>query len=342
MCIFDAETRHKLHLKRLALGIGVKRPDLKEDRLGQTILGQDFANPLGIAAGYDKYSVALRPLDKLGFAFEEIGSATPLAQKGNPRPRMHNLKADKAMINHMGLNNPGYDTTMARIVKAKPNLARMKIVVNLAKVTTQEDPAADYVNGVGYFEEIADWIVLNFSCPNVTGFKNLQDPEMAEPILQQVADRRAKENLKTPALVKIGPDLKDEGLQALIDLCIKYGIQGIVACNLTHKRPDSMLTKKQPEKGGLSGPPMRDFATDTISRVYKAAGGKLVIVGLGGISSAEDAYEKIRAGSNLLEIYTGLVYHGMGLAADIINGLNDLLERDGYANIADAVGADHK
>ncbi len=337
----DSETIHKLHLQGLALGLGVKSPKLEESCLEQEICGVRFPNPLGLAAGYDKYAVAVTAFEKLGFGFAELGSVTPKTQLGNPRPRMHRLAADKAMINHMGLNNPGYEVLLKRVEAAQKKLKRMPVVINLAKGKDQEDPAADYLNGLKFFEAAADMMVLNFSCPNVTGFKNLQDPEEAEKILKAVSKHRRQERLKTPVFVKIGPDLAADHLEELTGLCVQYEMEGIVAVNLTHDRPASLKTKELPEHGGLSGPPMRDMATRTISQVYEYSKGALVIIGVGGIASAEDAYEKIRAGASLLELYTGLVYHGMGAVGDIVNGLNKLLEQDGFSNISEAVGSGH-
>lgn len=334
----DAEILHRWHLRGLALGLGGRANDLREERLAQELCGIRFPNPVGLAAGYDKYAVAVPAFERLGFGFVELGSVTPLPQPGNPRPRMHRLGADKAMINHMGLNNPGYDVFIDRVRKAERSLTRMPVAVNLAKGKAQEDPAADYVNGVKTFEDIADLIVLNLSCPNVTGFKNLQDPDEAENILRSVRAARTEGAFETPVFVKIGPDLPAEKLERLTGLCIDHGMEGIVATNLTHARPDSLKTRPLPEKGGLSGPPMRDQATKTIANVYRFSGGKLIIAGIGGISSAGDAYAKIRAGASLIELYTGLVYHGMGLVSDIVNGLDALLERDGFRHVSEAVG----
>jgi dihydroorotate dehydrogenase len=330
-----------LHLHRLGWGLGGRAGSLQEDLVRQKILGVDFPNPVGLAAGYDKYGLAIPAFERLGFGFIEAGSVTPIPQIGNSRPRMHRLKADRAMINHMGLNNPGHEALLRRIRNARKKLSRMPVIINLAKGKDQEDPAADYLRGIKVFKDDADMIVLNFSCPNVTGFKNLQDPEEAENILKKVRDLRAGEDIGTPVFVKIGPDLPPEKLEALTVMCVDYGIEGIVAVNLTHDRPAGLKTKKLPEQGGLSGPPMKDLATKTISDVYRYSGGKLVITGVGGIANATDAYEKIRAGASLLELYTALVYSGTGLVAEIVNGLDLLLRRDGFKHISEAVGSGH-
>jgi dihydroorotate dehydrogenase len=334
----DFETIHKLHLLKLSMGLGGRAPSMDETRLRQNILGLDFANPLGLAAGYDKYSVAVKAFEDLGFGFVELGSISPLPQQGNPRPRMHKLSADRAMINHMGLNNPGHAITLERVRKARSKLSRMKVAVNLVKGRDQEEPALDYVSGMKALHEVADLFVLNLSCPNVTSCKNLQDPEESEKILIEVSKCRKQDGIKVPVFIKIGPDLPPDKLEKLTGLCVDHGIDGIVAVNLTHDRPKSLKTRNLPEKGGLSGPPMRSLATKTVSQIYKYSGGKLVIIGIGGISNAEDAYEKIKAGASLLEFYTGLVYHGMGLTHEIATGLDRLLERDGFANIAEATG----
>ncbi len=336
----DAETLHKLHLKRLSLGLFKKAAPQNYKALSQNILGLNFINPVGLAAGYDKYAQAVPAFERLGFGFAELGSVTPLEQPGNPRPRMHCLKADKAMINHMGLNNPGFDAFSERVQTHRASLKYMPVFVNLAKGKAQEDTAADYLAGLERFEKHADAIVLNLSCPNVTGFKNMQDIEIAGPVLGKVRNLRAEKNLKTPVLVKIGPDLAADDLEAFVNLITEAGIEGIVATNLTHARPESLKTRPLPEKGGLSGPPMRAQATKTIAEIYRLTQGKLVIIGVGGIAGAQDAYDKIRAGASLIELYTGLVYHGMGLAAEIASGLDALLKRDGFAHISEAVGAD--
>ncbi len=341
----DSESKHIWTLRALNAGLIGKTVHYDRDELAmlrQDICGVKFPNPLGLAAGFDKFARAVPAFERIGMGFAELGSVTPLAQPGNPRPRMHRLDADKAMINHMGLNNPGYGEFFKRIEKTRPTLKSMPIIVNLAKGKDQTDPAADYVHGVKTCAGRADMVVLNLSCPNVTGFKNLQDPDQAGPILKEIANVRNKEELNEPVFVKIGPDLKDENLQQLINLCLETGINGIVATNLTHNRPESLQTKNLPEHGGLSGPPLRDQATDVIGKIYKVSGGKLPIIGVGGISTAQDAYAKIRTGANLLELYTAIVYHGFEVIPAIISGLAELLKRDGYTHISQAVGTNHK
>jgi len=348
MDLMDAETRHKLLLRKLSwrLKVGLI-PNFEKSclfpELTQSFFGTQFHTPVGLAAGYDKYAVAVPAFEKIGFGFVELGSVTPLPQQGNPRPRMYRLPLDEAMVNRMGLNNPGYDVFFPRVRLAQSRLSRMPVMVNLAKGNASTDPADDYEAGVQRCEGIADCVVLNLSCPNVTGFKNLQDPEMAGNILKRIARIRQQKALKTPVFVKIGPDLTDAHLKALVTLCLESGIDGIVATNLTHERPDSMKTARslQPEQGGLSGPPMEELATNTIRKIYELSKGDLVIIGVGGIHSAASAYAKIRAGASLVELYTALVYKGFRLIPEIAQGLVTLLKKDGFSHISQAVGADH-
>ncbi|MCB9982977.1 MAG: quinone-dependent dihydroorotate dehydrogenase [Rhodospirillales bacterium] len=341
----DAETKHIWTLRALNAGLTGKTVRYDRDELAmlrQEICGIQFMNPLGLAAGFDKYARAVPAYERIGLGFAELGSVTPLPQPGNPRPRMHKLWADQAMINHMGLNNPGYTEFFKSIENARPQLKNLPIIVNLAKGKDQTDPAADYVNGLKTCAGRADMVVLNLSCPNVTNFKNLQDPDQATPILEAIATARHKNDITEPVFVKIGPDLKDDHLQTLITLCMQTCINGIVATNLTHHRPANLKTKNLPEHGGLSGPPLRDQSTQVIGKIYQMSNGRLPVIGVGGISNAQDAYDKIRAGASLLELYTAIAYKGFEVVPEIVVGLANLLKNDSFTHISAAIGADHK
>ncbi|APE94660.1 quinone-dependent dihydroorotate dehydrogenase [Halodesulfurarchaeum formicicum] len=305
---------------------------VEDPRLETTAFGLDFPNPVGVAAGFDKNARIPETLGALGFGHIEIGAVTPEGQAGNPQPRLFRLPADKAIINRMGFNNAGADAIAARLAGQHP---AVPIGANLGKnkETPLESAAEDYLTVYEKLGPHADFFVVNVSSPNTPGLRDLQDREPLEHILSTLVDAGAH-----PLLVKLSPDLHEEAIAEVIDLAESVGLDGIVATNTTIKRPDSLTSPNAAEEGGLSGAPIRDRATATIRFVAERT--NLPVVGVGGIFDAEDAYEKIRAGADLVQLYTGFIYQGPTVARDINRGLLDRLEADGFDSIQDAVGAD--
>jgi dihydroorotate dehydrogenase len=289
-------------------------------RLQQTVFGVEFPNPVGLGAGYDKNAVGLECWPAMGFGFVEIGSVTARPQGGNPPPRLHRLPEQNALINRMGFNNDGAEQIAARISSTIP------VGVNVGKNCDVELRAAagNYAETIAKFRGRADFFVLNVSSPNTPGLRKLQDRELLNDLLAGIS-------ADAPVLLKLAPDLTFEQMDEALELAQKHRLAGIVATNTTTDHP-------VPPEGGLSGAPLRVRATECVRHLRRQS--KMPIIGVGGIFSAADAYEKIRAGASLVEVWTGLIYEGPALLRDINRGLLQLLERDGFGSIAEAVGAE--
>jgi dihydroorotate dehydrogenase len=341
-----AEAAHRLTLAGLACGLGglvAGRGEPDPASLKQTLWGREFPNPVGIAAGFDKDAQVPDALLRLGFGFAETGTATPRRQPGNPKPRIFRLYEDRAVINRMGFNSGGLDPTLARLRARR----RAGIVgVNLGKNRDSEDAAADYLEGVRRVGSLADYFVINVSSPNTPGLRDLQRRDILDDLLRRLVAARDEAAPGTPLLVKIAPDLTPEeraDIAALVfgQLGGPSGIDGIVIANTTVARPPGLRSAAASEQGGLSGKPLFAPSTALLSEIYRLTEGKIPLIGVGGIASAEGAYDKIRAGAALVQLYTALVFDGPALIGRIKRGLAELLRRDGFSSIAEAVGADH-
>jgi len=338
----DAESAHRAVLRRLGhwhVGTGPIEQWLTVDdaRLRCDVLGLHFRNPVGIGAGLDKHAEALAAWRSLGFGFCEIGTVTPLPQDGNPLPRMFRLQADEAIINRMGFNSLGADAVAANLARAGGIGIPVGVNVGKNKSTPNEDAAADYECAIRTLAPYADYLAINISSPNTPDLRALQKPELVRALVQRSV-RAALPG--QPVLLKVAPDFAAGELEETVAAALQGGVAGIIAGNTTVTRPGLRATTLAAQAGGLSGKPLRALATATVRRVFHVTRGGVPIIGVGGIACAEDAYEKILAGANLVQAYTGLIYEGPTLAARINHGLADLLERDGFANIAAAVGQD--
>jgi dihydroorotate dehydrogenase len=341
----DAEIAHHLTIKALAYGFYPKDKMPDAPRLAQTVCGIRFNNPVGMAAGFDKNAEALTGLFALGFGFVEAGTVTPSLQKGNPRPRVFRDIKSRSVINRMGFPSVGAGVFEANLNRFRARAEYSGIVgINIGKNRDSQDPAADYLALVERFAPSADYIAINISSPNTPGLRDLQNREFLLPFLESVQSARARVcvgQTPPPILVKIAPDLSDFQIDALAQTFLESGINGVIATNTTLDRPDVLPQGFKKQAGGLSGPYVRHKSTLTIRRLYEQTDGKLPIIGVGGVSSAADAYAKIRAGASLVQLYTALVFEGPALIDEIKNGLIDLLNRDGFKTLKDAVGADH-
>lgn len=346
------ETAHNLALTGATRGARFLRtPAVARDpRLAQNLIGLEFRNPVGLAAGLDKFGSATAAWPRVGFGFAEIGSITAHPQPGNPAPRMFRLPADRALINRMGFNNDGAAVTAGRLVAARQHgkLGEIPTGINLgkSKVTPTERAPGDYVASLEALWPVADYVVVNVSSPNTPGLRDLQESSALASVLREliaVNMRRSVRDQATmrPILVKIAPDLTDSQVDAVVDLALELEVEGVVVSNTTIGRaglrsaPDLAA-----ETGGLSGAPVRERSTALVRRVAERARGRLVIIGVGGVSSADHAWEKIVAGASLIQLYTALVYEGPGLVPRICEGLVDRLDRAGLNSIESAVGAD--
>ena len=348
----DPDSAHRTAMAGLASGVRLLRTprSARDPRLAQRLLGLEMPNPVGLAAGFDKRGTATAAWPRLGFGFAEIGSVTAYPQSGNPRPRMFRLPADRALINRMGFNNDGAARTAGRLLVAKRRgrLGDIPLGINLgkSKITPPEEAPGDYVAALEALWPIADYVVVNVSSPNTPGLRDLQESSALAQILTGLAgvNRRLSaihDRPERPLLVKVAPDLHDAQVDAVTDLALAHGLAGMVVSNTTVGR-DGLRSAPAllAEAGGLSGRPVEARSTELVRRVHRRAAGRLTVIGVGGIFSAEDAWRKITAGASLVQLYTGLVYEGPRLPARICEGLVERLERGGLTSIADAVGVE--
>jgi dihydroorotate dehydrogenase len=331
----DAEAAHNLSLTALKLlpipSVGADSPSL-----AQTFAGLHFANPIGLAPGYDKNAEVPVEILKLGFGFTEVGTLTPLPQEGNPKPRLFRLVEDEAVINRMGFNNAGQQAASA-LLRNIPEQARTgPIGINIGANKDSADRVADYVIGVRDMEELADYLTVNISSPNTPGLRALQDKAALDDLLAQVMAARTR---ATPVFLKVAPDLQPADIDDIVGVAMARGIAALIVSNTTISRP-ALVSRHAGEAGGLSGAPLRDMAQQRIIDFRKASGGQMPLIGVGGIASAQDAYARIRAGASLVQIYSALVYQGPGLARKINKQLARLLQADGFTNITEAIGVD--
>jgi dihydroorotate dehydrogenase len=344
----DAEFAHNLIVG--ALGSPMGRSALVgvgqapgNDCLRQHVFGLTFENPVGLAAGLDKHGTAVPAWQRLGFGFAEVGTVTPRAQPGNPRPRLFRLAEDEALINRFGFNSVGA-TRVARSVVHDP-AGPMRLGINLGKNkdTPNERAVDDYVAAVDALALVADYFVINVSSPNTSGLRDLQEAKRLRALVSDVVTRvhERSQGRAIPVLVKLSPDMPDAELLDAADASLEAGARGLIATNTTLGRRDLRSTEALTQQaGGLSGAPLRRRALHVCRTLFTHLAGRAPIVGVGGIDSAAAAYERIRAGATLVQLYTGLIYRGPSLVDDVVRGLTDHLQRDGFTHIREAIGID--
>jgi dihydroorotate dehydrogenase len=331
--LFDPEIAHRITINYLKFA-RFKKPKLYKV-LQSEVFGLNFQNPIGIAAGFDKNGEVAHNLINLGFGFSEVGTVTPRPQPGNPRPRVFRLKDDRAIINRLGFNSVGFSEVKTKLEKIGDNI----IGVNIGANKNSKDFSEDYIKGIKFFSTLASYITINISSPNTPGLRNLEVLENLDVLLDKINNLEREDLLiKIPILLKISPDLEADNLKYLCEKVLSSKIDGLIISNTTISR-DSISTDTL-EKGGLSGKPIFDISTKQLRMAYKYTNGKIPLIGVGGVDSAEKAYEKIKNGASLIQLYTGLVYNGPNLIKDINEDLSSLIERDGYSNISEAVGAE--
>jgi dihydroorotate dehydrogenase len=307
-------------------------------------LGLRFDSPVGLAAGFDKGDASIAGLFALGFSHLEVGTITPRPQSGNERPRIFRLPEHRALINQMGFNNDGADACAARLAALPPGARMGPVGVNVGKnkVTPNDQAAADYLACIERLHLYADYLVVNISSPNTPGLRQLQEREALDRLLRACVTRLHELAPGKPLLVKLAPDLTPEALDEAVDVAIAAGVAGIVATNTTLARAGVESHRRAKEAGGLSGAPLTARAGEVVRRVARRSAGRVPIIGSGGIMSAEDVYARIRAGATLVQVYTGLIYGGPGFVARTNQRLAELLERDGFTSVAQAIGVDLK
>lgn len=341
----DAETAHGLTLKALKTGLVRGIPAVADPALEMKLWDRRFPNPVGLAAGFDKNAAVIGPVLDFGFGFAEAGTVTPKRQEGNPRPRVFRDAGSEAVINAMGFPNEGasafqknFETFLARRPRP-PGVVGINIGMN----KDQPDPAKDYRLLIRVLGPLADYLTVNISSPNTPGLRDLQQKDALAGLLGALMEECAKScgAAPPPLLVKLAPDLDETRQGEIAAVLLNAKIDGVILTNTTLARPTGLPPAFAARKGGLSGKPLGGVSTAVIRNFYRLTGGRLPIVGCGGISDPEDAYEKIRAGASLVQLYSALVFHGPGVVKDINTGLLQFMRRDGFSRIGEAVGADH-
>ena len=333
----DPETTHDLAIKSLKFNYLPKKMfEVKNEQiLNIELLGKNFPNPIGLAAGFDKSGEVYNSLLKFGFGFVEIGTVTPLKQFGNPKPRIFRLDDDGALINRLGFNNDGIEIIKNRIKSEKK---KGVLGINIGPNKNTKDQKNDFCLGLKNFFDIADYITVNISSPNTEGLRDFHDRGKLEDLLLALNKIKNENKINIPLLLKISPDIKDNHISEISDTAIKNDISGIILTNTTNSNKDKLISDFKKEEGGLSGEPLQQISTNIIKKFYKQLNGKIPIIGVGGVNSGKSAYEKIIAGASLLQLYTGLVYKGPSIVKDIKKELIQILKAEGLDNIKDAIG----
>jgi dihydroorotate dehydrogenase len=332
----DPETAHGLAVRAVRWGLAPRSRLAPDPALRQSFWGLDFANVVGLAAGFDKHAELGERLFDLGFGFVELGGVTPRPQIGNPRPRLFRLTEDHAVINRFGLNSVGVEEFARRLA----GRARRGVIgVNIGYNKDSADPVADYIACTRALSDVVDYLSVNVSSPNTPGLRDMQGRAKLAAILDGVLGALAR---KLPVLVKIAPDLADEDLADIVAVAQEKRIDGLIVANTTIQRPAALRSRHRSEAGGLSGRPLFAISTEILRKTYRLSGGTLPLIGCGGIASGADAYAKIRAGASLVQLYSALVWRGPRLVDEIRATLVELLQRDGFTHVSQAIGADHR
>jgi dihydroorotate dehydrogenase len=341
------EAAHDASLWALEHGLVGAAAEPDDPLLATRVWNLPFANPIGLAAGFDKNARAVDAILDLGFGFVEAGTVTPRPQPGNPKPRLFRLDADRAVINRLGFNSLGVQAFAERMRRrqARGRRAAGIVGINVGKNRDTADGAADYVLGVEALCAYAGYLVVNISSPNTPGLRALQARAPIQDLLERVLaarQRTARTGTPPPLLAKVGPDLDPQQMRDIAEVALAVGIDGLIIGNTTIDRPAGLKSPQAPEAGGLSGRPLREHATECLREMYRLTGGRLPLIGCGGVASGADAYAKLRAGATLVQVYSALVFEGPRLAVRIRRELAALLRAGGYSSVAEAVGADHR
>jgi len=337
--LLDPEKAHTAAICSLKSGLS---PKFSTPHLPSKVMGLEFPNPVGLAAGFDKNAEVTDAVFNLGFGFVEIGAVTPVAQPGNPKPRLFRLTKDRAVINRFGFNNHGLAAVKERL-KSRKNKDGI-LGVNLGANKETVDKTKDYITVLEGLIEQAHFFTINVSSPNTAGLRDQQHGKILASLLaESLAARDANAGANPPpVLLKIAPDLTASELSEIAEICLASKINGVITTNTTTSLRDTLKSAEKDEMGGLSGAPLFDLSTKVLRDFYQLTKGEIPLIGVGGISSAEQAYAKIRAGASLVQIYSAMVYEGPLLGKKIARDLKELLQKDGYSSISEAVGANHK
>ena len=329
---FDAETAHRMTISALKI-VPPRRPPDFPASLRTRVAGIDFPTPVGLAAGFDKDAEVAEQMLSMGFGFVEVGTLTPRPQEGNPKPRLFRLAEDQAVINRMGFNNRGQADAFQRLIDCTH--MHGVIGVNIGANKDSADRIADYAAGIRAMASVATYLTINISSPNTPGLRQLQDEGALNALLEVVNDARPKDG--PPIFLKVAPDLGEGEPDQIVRVAMQYDVDALIVANSTVSRP-ALKSRHAGEQGGLSGAPLKGLALKALRDFRSASGGQIPLIGVGGIANADDAWERIRAGASLIQLYSAMVYEGSHVAARIARGLAERLKREGFSNIAEAVG----
>ena len=334
----DPETAHGLALAGLRAGWGPVDRTPHDPAIAATLAGLTLTNPIGLAAGFDKNGEVAAAMLRAGFGFVECGTATPMAQPGNPKPRLFRLSDDRAVINRLGFNNRGQEAFAAALARRRQQGV---VGANIGANKDSSDRVSDYVLGLRRLWGLADYFTINVSSPNTPGLRDLQAKSALGDLLGAISEARSglADPSRTPIFLKVAPDLGDGEAGDVVEAAVAHGLQGLIVGNTTLQRPDGLRDLRRSETGGLSGAPLMALSTRRLAEFHQEASGRLALIGVGGVASGEDAYAKIRAGAHAVQLYTGLIFEGPGLFARIRRELAARLRADGFSRLDEAVGA---
>ena len=332
---FSPEVAHSLAIKALKLN-NFPRKTFKDKILETTFCGKKLSSPVGVAAGFDKNAEVYNPLFNLGFSFVEVGTITPKAQYGNPKPRVFRLEEDEALINRLGFNNSGADEISSRIKSVNK---KGLLGINIGPNKDAENRIEDYLNCFRKFHNLADYITINISSPNTENLRDFHKEDELKSLLVEIKSEQEKLNSNVPIAVKVSPDLDDEQIETVSKILLNEKIEIIIVSNTSDKNRNNLDNINKLEKGGLSGQPIKEVSNETIRKFFNLVGNQIKIIGVGGVDSGQAAYEKIIRGASLVQLYTGMVYKGPGIASSISSELIDILKKNGFKNISEAIGA---
>ena len=333
----DPEVAHDLAIKSLKLNLLPSKMFEVEDEkiLNIELLGKNFPNPIGLAAGFDKSAEAYNSLLKLGFGFVEVGTITPLKQHGNPKPRVFRLVEDEALINRLGFNNHGALNIVDRI---KSNTQIGLLGINIGPNKNTENRLNDYVECLRTFHEVADYITINISSPNTENLRSFHEQTKLNELLETINKEKKNLNSKTPIAVKVSPDIDDKEINKISEVLLNKNIEAIIISNTSDASRESLINVQKHQKGGLSGKPIEEKSTKLINKFFKILNGRIKIIGVGGVNTGKSAYDKFAAGANYVQLYTGMVFRGPNIVNMIKKELKELLLKDGVKNFSEIIG----
>ena len=333
----DPESAHDLAIKSLKYNfIPQSFFDVKnEEMLSISLFKKKLKNPIGLAAGFDKSAEVYNSLFRLGYGFVEVGTVTPIKQLGNPKPRIFRLEKDRALINRLGFNNDGMEIVSKRLSNNSPDEF---LGINIGPNKNTENKVLDFVKCLNQLYKFASYITINISSPNTKGLRDFHEKNLLSELLTQINNMKKKQNITTPIVLKISPDITNEEVSNINEAILKFKIDGIILTNTTNQNRNNLKDSNKNESGGLSGAPIQNLSIKFIKNFYKLNKRKIPIIGVGGVDSGQSAFDKIVAGASAVQLYTGMVYRGPGIVKDIKNELIEILRKEKIKNIKDAIG----